>query len=415
MTTASPCAAAFASAIRSRSIESSELAACPTPVSSVDLRASARSKRSTAFLTWAHWLWFLEPYCALAFILIRRTRPLPPRRAPDWPPSSTSAAPCYFAAPTAPPWWSSEQGLTGEGVRRIMVEVGEETWGSAWPGMYGALGGNPWAAMPSLHFATSLTMALALAEAGPLEGAVGWGYALDTRLRPRLPGRALRHRSARRRRCWSSRCGAAEPSRRAAGRSRSTRCLQRLGAPRERVASSGCLRRTRSEAADANASRLPLLYGATAGADGDRRRRAAGRHLLPLPEAGRPRRRAEQARRSRPGLDRHRDRLQHRLLRHLHRPLQGGRRRRRAAPHLDRDLRDQHGRRGGDAALLGRRGGRDRAHLLGAAQGGDGTARRGPPDGRLHHPPLRLLPARADRLRRAAADRRAERQATRSS
>ena len=62
----------------------------------------------------------------------------------------------YFAVPTAPPWWASEQGLTGEEVRRIMVEVGEETWGSAWPTMYDALGGNPWAAMPSLHFATSV-------------------------------------------------------------------------------------------------------------------------------------------------------------------------------------------------------------------------------------------------------------------
>ena len=40
-----------------------------------------------------------------------------------------------------------------------MVEVGEDTWGSAWPRMYGALGGNPWAAMPSLHFATSLVAA----------------------------------------------------------------------------------------------------------------------------------------------------------------------------------------------------------------------------------------------------------------
>ena len=83
----------------------------------------------------------------------------------------------YFAAPTAPPWWSSEQGQTGEEVRRIMVEVGEETWGAAWPAMYGALGGNPWAAMPSLHFATSLAAALSLSEAGRVEGALGWGYA----------------------------------------------------------------------------------------------------------------------------------------------------------------------------------------------------------------------------------------------
>jgi membrane-associated phospholipid phosphatase len=43
--------------------------------------------------------------------------------------------------------------------------------------MYDALGGNPWAAMPSLHFATSVTAALALSEAGKIEGAIGWSYA----------------------------------------------------------------------------------------------------------------------------------------------------------------------------------------------------------------------------------------------
>ena len=47
----------------------------------------------------------------------------------------------YFAVPTAPPWWASEQGCTGP-VRRIMVEVGEDL-GPAWPRMYEALGGNP--------------------------------------------------------------------------------------------------------------------------------------------------------------------------------------------------------------------------------------------------------------------------------
>jgi len=43
--------------------------------------------------------------------------------------------------------------------------------------MYDSLGGNPWAAMPSLHFATAVMAALHLAEAGPVEGAVGWSYA----------------------------------------------------------------------------------------------------------------------------------------------------------------------------------------------------------------------------------------------
>ena len=59
-----------------------------------------------------------------------------------------------------------------------MVEVGEPLWGRAWPAMYESLGGNPWAAMPSLHFATSVLAAILLAETGPLEGVAGWGYAL---------------------------------------------------------------------------------------------------------------------------------------------------------------------------------------------------------------------------------------------
>jgi len=129
------------------------------------------------FLTWAHWLWFFEPYVSLTFLLLRHNERFP-RAARQLAAVFDIGCAVYFIAPTAPPWWSSEQGLAGEEVRRIMVEVGEVTWGSAWPAMYGALGKNPWAAMPSLHFATALTMALALSEAGPLEGLAGWGYAL---------------------------------------------------------------------------------------------------------------------------------------------------------------------------------------------------------------------------------------------
>lgn len=128
------------------------------------------------FLTWAHWLWFIEPYLALVLVLVRDNERFP-RAARQMAAVFDLGCAVYFAVPTAPPWWASEQGLTGEEVRRVMVEVGEETWGSAWPAMYGALGGNPWAAMPSLHFATSLAAALSLSEAGRLEGAIGWGYA----------------------------------------------------------------------------------------------------------------------------------------------------------------------------------------------------------------------------------------------
>lgn len=127
-------------------------------------------------LAWTHWLWFIVPYLSLAWILVRHNERFP-RAARQMAAVFDLGCVGYFAVPTAPPWWAAEQGLTGEEVRRIMVEVGEPTWGRAWERMYDALGGNPWAAMPSLHFATSLTAALSLAEAGRKEGALGWGYA----------------------------------------------------------------------------------------------------------------------------------------------------------------------------------------------------------------------------------------------
>jgi membrane-associated phospholipid phosphatase len=129
------------------------------------------------FLTWVHWLWFIEPYLALVWILLRHPERFP-RAARQLAAVFDIGCVGYFAVPTAPPWWASEQGRTGEEVRRIMIGVGEETWRSAWPTMYGALGGNPWAAMPSLHFATSTMAAISLSEAGPVEGAAGWSYAL---------------------------------------------------------------------------------------------------------------------------------------------------------------------------------------------------------------------------------------------
>ncbi len=62
-------------------------------------------------------------------------------------------------------------------VRRMMVEYGEFFWEDSWGPLYSVLGGNPLAAMPSLHFATSVMAAQLLAETGPLAGALGWAYA----------------------------------------------------------------------------------------------------------------------------------------------------------------------------------------------------------------------------------------------
>jgi membrane-associated phospholipid phosphatase len=129
------------------------------------------------FLTITHWLWFFEPYAVLAWILVRHPEHFP-RAARQMAAVFDAGAFGYWAVPTAPPWWAAEQGLTKEPMRRIMFEVGEPLWGRAWGRLYAALGGNPWAAMPSLHFATSVQGAISLSEVSKEEGAVGWAYAL---------------------------------------------------------------------------------------------------------------------------------------------------------------------------------------------------------------------------------------------
>ncbi len=143
-------------------------------------RAVARlpfSRGVDRVLTWAHWLWFFEPYLALVLVLLRNQRGFP-RAARQMAAVFDLGCVVYWLVPTAPPWWTVENGHAGEEqVRRIMVEVGEPTWGRAWETMYKALGGNPWAAMPSLHFATSVMGAISLSETGRAEGALGWTYA----------------------------------------------------------------------------------------------------------------------------------------------------------------------------------------------------------------------------------------------
>ncbi len=157
-------------------------------------RAFSRPGEVTAldrFLAIAHWAWFVEPHLALTWILVRRNVRFA-AAARQMAAAYNLGCVIYFAVPTAPPWWAAEQGVMAEElggadaesialehrhVRRVMVEVGEGTWGRAWPRLYQSLGGNPWAAMPSLHFATSLLAAILLAETGALAGAVGYAYA----------------------------------------------------------------------------------------------------------------------------------------------------------------------------------------------------------------------------------------------
>lgn len=127
-------------------------------------------------LSIAHWAWFMEPHAALLFVQARHPARFP-RAARQLAATYDLGCAVYFAVPTAPPWWSSEQGYTDDEVRRIMLDAGEQLWRRAWQPLYDSFNSNPWAAMPSLHFATAAMAAIHLAEAGRIPGAVGWGYA----------------------------------------------------------------------------------------------------------------------------------------------------------------------------------------------------------------------------------------------
>ena len=125
-------------------------------------------------LSWVHWSWFFVPHGSLLYILARHPRAFP-RSASMVAAVFDLGLIGYWGVPTAPPWWA---GNTGElpHVRRIMTEAGEHFWGKSWRPLYDALGGNPYAAMPSLHFATSVMAAHVLSDVGRMPGALGWAY-----------------------------------------------------------------------------------------------------------------------------------------------------------------------------------------------------------------------------------------------
>jgi len=138
-----------------------------------------RLSRIEKLLVWSHWLWFTFPHGTAIFVLLR-DRPSFPRAAALIYATFDLGLIGYWAVPTAPPWYADRVGVLGSGdhlpLRRMMVEYGEQFWRSRWVRMYGSLAGNPLAAMPSLHFATSVTAAHVLSEHGRIAGAVGWGY-----------------------------------------------------------------------------------------------------------------------------------------------------------------------------------------------------------------------------------------------
>ena len=125
-------------------------------------------------LSWVHWAWFFVPHGAVVYVLWRRPEQFV-RAATATAAVFDLGCVAYWTVPTAPPWWA---GIVGDlpPVRRIMIEAGEEFWGELWSPLYDAFGGNPFAAMPSLHFATSVMAAYVLSDTGRLAGGLGWAY-----------------------------------------------------------------------------------------------------------------------------------------------------------------------------------------------------------------------------------------------
>jgi len=131
-------------------------------------------------LVWAHWVWFFVPHGALAYVLAFHRDRFPRAAAQTYAVFDLGTI-VYWALPTAPPWFAAQEGRLRNGrfpaIRRMMIEYGEQFWRRGWAPLYSFLAGNPLAAMPSLHFATSVMAAHVLADTGPIAGAVGWAYA----------------------------------------------------------------------------------------------------------------------------------------------------------------------------------------------------------------------------------------------
>jgi membrane-associated phospholipid phosphatase len=127
-------------------------------------------------LSAVHWSWFLVPHGTVAYMLLCHRD--------SFPRSAVLMAACfdlgcvvYWLVPTAPPWYAGANGQMPP-TRRIMAEAGERVWRRFWHPLYHSLQGNPFAAMPSLHFGTSVMAARILSQVGRRHAALGWAYAL---------------------------------------------------------------------------------------------------------------------------------------------------------------------------------------------------------------------------------------------
>lgn len=131
-------------------------------------------------LAWSHAVWFAVPHSAALYVLFTRPEQYA-KLAPKLYLTFDLGAAVYWMLPTAPPWYANERGeiKIGDGPEfdRLLIGYGQQFLGDRFDLVYGALAGNPLAAMPSLHFGCSVAAAEMLADTGPVAGAIGRVYA----------------------------------------------------------------------------------------------------------------------------------------------------------------------------------------------------------------------------------------------
>ncbi|HKR98635.1 MAG TPA: phosphatase PAP2 family protein [Candidatus Dormibacteraeota bacterium] len=143
------------------------------------LRRRGELTRLDKAASFFYWTWEIEPHLVMAWLRWRRPE-IFASAAGRLAATFDATLLGYWALPTAPPWWVSEKlGRMNGDVRRVMSAVA--SWLKREPNPTEGeheMGANPFAAMPSDHFASAATTAMLLSELGPLTGALGWGYAL---------------------------------------------------------------------------------------------------------------------------------------------------------------------------------------------------------------------------------------------
>jgi membrane-associated phospholipid phosphatase len=151
------------------------------------LRDPSRVKWIDRAVTVAFYALWLVPHAVLTWVLLRH-EPRFPRVAGRLAAVYHLTTVVYWMRPSAPPWWASEHEGEMEGaVQRVTREVTRAVRGrfssrrrfradlERDPEEFLAEG-NPWASMPSDHFAAAAMTAMCLAEIEHRAAAIGWLY-----------------------------------------------------------------------------------------------------------------------------------------------------------------------------------------------------------------------------------------------